>query len=602
MPALIPLVFLLSSSYLLQQYFNMGWRASLLLAGILIGVVVTIITETLSAFHLLTSFPVLLIWSVLATISFILALAVLKRGSLAFIYPKFARDEKIILSCIAFILAISGITALSSAPNNWDSMTYHLARVEHWIQNKTIAYYPTNIIRQLYYCPWAEYAITQLRLLTAPQSAVHLVQWFSMLGAVMGVSLIAKQWGASHRGQLLASLLAITVPMGILQSVSTQTDYVITFWLICFVFFLMKLQHDFKILYVVAIALSLGLAFLTKGYGYIMAIPFMAWLTWSILKAGRIKRLWVVVFIIIIAISLNAGYYYRNAQAFGSMRGVKNSLLNASFDAKVLGGNLLRNLGVHLATPVPQFNDALEKTLSHTAAFLHIDINDSRAIYLKNKFSIAPITYDEDISGNLLHLILFGLIIFMYCRNRRRYAGLGSYLLVLACAVILFCWTVRYQPWISRFHLPFFILFCPVAGVVMDRISRPMRWVVAVLFIAAMPYLFLNTNHPWFGSSSIWQQSMTAQTFRGKKFESSYRQAAVQLGEKNCGQVGIVLGGGDWEYPLWVLLKEQYPAKDLRIEHVQVTNASSQLLYPLGPFNPCAVLTLKGDTLAASFR
>ncbi len=574
----------------------------MLLAGCVTGTAVAIITETLSAFELLTAFPVLLIWSALATLSFILALLVFKQASLVVVDPKFSRDEKIILSCIAFILAISAITALSSAPNNWDSMTYHLARVEHWIQNKTVAYYPTNIIRQLYYCPWAEYAITQLRLLAAPQPAVNMIQWLSMLGAVMGVSLIAKHLGASRRGQLVASLLAITVPMGILQSVSTQTDYVATFWLICFVFFLMKLQHDFKMLYVVATAVSLGLALLTKGYAYIIAVPLMAWLTWSFLKVGRIKRLGAVMIICLIAISLNAGHYYRNAEAFGSVRGVKNSLLNASFDVKVLGGNLLRNLGVHLATPLPQLNEAIEKTLSRTASFLHIDINDSRAIYLKNKFTIAPITYDEDISGNLLHLILFGLIIFICCRNLKRYAGVWPYMLVLTSAVILFCWTLRYQPWISRFHLPFFILCCPIAGVVMESVSRQMRWVVmAVVFMAAMPYVFLNVNHPWVGPSSIWQQSMTAQTFRGKEFESSYRQRTVQLGEKHCDQIGIVLGGGDWEYPLWVLLKEQHLA-NLRIEHVQVTNASNQLPYPLGPFNPCAVLTLKGDALETSLR
>ena len=42
-------------------------------------------------------------------------------------------------------------------PNNWDSMTYHLTRVEHWMQRQTVIHYATNNVRQVSQPPLAEY-------------------------------------------------------------------------------------------------------------------------------------------------------------------------------------------------------------------------------------------------------------------------------------------------------------------------------------------------------------------------------------------------------------------------------------------------------------
>ena len=67
--------------------------------------------------------------------------------------------ERALLISIVFIALVIAFTAWSFPPNTWDSMTYHLSRVAHWVQNHSLEHYPTHILRQLSYCPFAEYVI-----------------------------------------------------------------------------------------------------------------------------------------------------------------------------------------------------------------------------------------------------------------------------------------------------------------------------------------------------------------------------------------------------------------------------------------------------------
>lgn len=57
--------------------------------------------------------------------------------------------------------------------------------------------------------PWAEYAMLTLLALSGGNWLDNLVQWFAMVGSVIGVSLIAKLLGANSRCQLLAGLMCV---------------------------------------------------------------------------------------------------------------------------------------------------------------------------------------------------------------------------------------------------------------------------------------------------------------------------------------------------------------------------------------------------------
>ncbi len=78
-----------------------------------------------------------------------------------------------------------------------------MARVVHWIQNQTVAHYPTNIPYQLVLPPWSGFAIMHFHILHGGDQWANFVQWFSMIGSIIGVSLLAKELGAEREARCL---------------------------------------------------------------------------------------------------------------------------------------------------------------------------------------------------------------------------------------------------------------------------------------------------------------------------------------------------------------------------------------------------------------
>ena len=594
MLVLLPAIFFCATSVMIIRQFKTGRRISVLVSALITGALITFITELFSLFHCLGPFQTALAWLAATIFPLVMALPDLKKISREKYWDgnSLFYDERFLLVLIEAALIITVITAVFSAPNAWDSMTYHLSRVEHWLQDRTVSYYPTNDIRQLYYCPWAEFAIAQLRLLCPWEPIVNLLQWFAMAGSLIAVSLITQQMGGSRRSQLIACFSAVILPMGILESVSTQNDYVETFWLLCFICFANEMRRHYKSLFIFSAGAGLGLALLTKGYGYVLMIPFLVYLLASM--TGVSKKIKTAFIIIICVLVLNAGYYTRNQSAFGSLTAAKEDLATSSPGLKVLAGNLMRNFGVEMDTPSKKVNYTLAMGLSKISTWLGIDFYYDPQASL-NPFFVKGYHMNECYSGNFLHMILFALVFILCCFKPPQGQGVRLYAFLICCAGILFCWSIRYQHWVTRFHLPLFIMFCPVFGVFMDRVLSPRKLILlgALFFLFSFPFLFFDFYHPWFGETSIWQIPYNKQYYISRPVVHNYMGMARQIRSLGCQQVGIISNSDSWEYPLWTLLKKQGAGGPLRIEHLDVKNDSSHIPYPLGRFDPCAIVTIE---------
>ena len=102
--------------------------------------------------------------------------------------------------------------ALVSPPNTPDAMLYHMPRVVYWLEHHNVSLYPTIYPPQAFMPPWSEYALTHLFALAEGDRFVNLVQWFSLVGCGLGVSLVARSLGAAPLGQVFAAAAAMTIP------------------------------------------------------------------------------------------------------------------------------------------------------------------------------------------------------------------------------------------------------------------------------------------------------------------------------------------------------------------------------------------------------
>ena len=96
---------------------------------------------------------------------------------------------------VAVVVAAELVVAVLAEPNNFDSHTYHLPRIEHWLAQGSVEFFPTVIHRQVTLPPGAEYLLTHLRLLAGTDAAYNLLQWCAGVGCLVVVTRIAAQFG-----------------------------------------------------------------------------------------------------------------------------------------------------------------------------------------------------------------------------------------------------------------------------------------------------------------------------------------------------------------------------------------------------------------------
>lgn len=617
----MPIIFLISAYILLYLIYRRDhdWRTAVLLSTVSWAVSATVVAEFLSFFSALTMEGLLVAWVVINLGLGFLYVRRYRKSSLSS-RPEpqdqpVTRFQQILLIGVVCIIVGTGITALLSPPNNWDSMTYHLGRVIHWAQNQSVGHYPTHIPRQLYSGPGPAFVVVQLFILTGDWF-LNLVQWFSMVVSLLGVSLITERLGGNLRSQLIAVVISATIPMGILQSSSTQTDYVVSLWLVCFVYFsLTTIQNRISWTYVPALGASLGLAILTKPTAYLYGFPFALWLLFVGIRYLHWKVWQPLGLSCGIIVLLNLGQYSRNLKVFDSLLGPTGQDSD-SYGLAILLSNILRNLALHLSTPIRSINLITIRIVTAIHQILGVDPSDpSITSPPGQKFDIHSLVNHEDLAGNPQHLllILLCIVVFVLFRKRlktREQLLWATYLLCCLVGFLLFCFLVIWSPWRSRVHLPVFVLLSPWVGMTLSELfKKPIANTITAGFLAiSFFWVLCNETRPLVINTkfveerkveTIFNQSRADRYFSSRpKLAKPFLATVDYLAGQSCSDIGLIIGGDTWEYPLWKLGREQ-SKRPLRFEHLQVNNPSSALASqpPHQDFEACMVMTVKPEYL-----
>ncbi len=557
------------------------------------GIFIWLLVEILSLFEQLTFLPVFcLLNAVLLGLACWIFLHYNKKKSFPHIkFPRLNNKEFILLFIIISIMSIQFITAISCVPNEGDSLGYRMTRVMHWIQNKSLVPFTTEMLRQNTYPPFAEYHVLLLQIFTNSDRLANLVQWFYALGTLMISSLIAVQLGLNRLGQLLTCALIVTLPMGISQSATTQNDYVASFWIMAGIYFLFKLRTTHQLPDAIGVGIAVGLAFLTKGTSYFLLIPFLL-ITLISLTKSNIQRAVTYSFIItLIALAINMPHATRLKEINQTPLSTSQNLRNQDLGIKPLLLNLSRNIGMLLVTPLKEINQFTFNTITHINQQLGLDANDPRYTYPEKSYKTQHLAFDDRYAMNPLHLLLILITTISLLVFHRRNTGETIIYLVGTClAILLFNLILKWQPFHARFHLPFFIAFMPLCALWLCRFPKTMLSICLILFIYAIPFIVFNYQRPLLGPITIFNTPKDNQYFiKNNAMTIEYQTAAQIITSQHCKAIGIYGHDKAREYPLWALLKKPLDYST-RIENIIIDGTPK---YPLGPFTPCLIADFK---------
>ncbi|MBF0331386.1 MAG: hypothetical protein HQL17_05565 [Candidatus Omnitrophica bacterium] len=567
-------------------------RQAFLRTTLVMGLLTVLATQTLSTFHNLNTTFTAAFWLGMALIA--IRILICHKTRIPRLHTDFLSLSPAWLG-VGSLALISAVLGTISAPNSFDSMTYHLPRVMHWAQNGSIEPFATHLSTQLWIPPLAEYALLNLFLLSGNDNLFWAIQWGAYIGCAVTASLIAQTFGINKRGQAASALIAATIPMAVLQSNSTQTDLVAAFWSMSAVYWLILwMQDKGRITLAICSATSLALGLLTKGTPLFLVTPFLALAAIFYFWKQEFKRVAILLGLTItIALLINGPFLNQTRTCFNTINRMdtETKAVNQSWDGPALLSNLLRGVAIHLTTPCQRLNDKLRDALVSAHTMIGAKLNDPRTTFGPTEFLHKKDMFYEARAGNFLHFCLLltasAAILF-----RRKQFGLlpAAYVLALITGVLLLTGYLKWNLWVGRFHMGFFLLGAPVITLVLakaDPSGRLLKWSGILLFIAALPWAVLNTSRPLFGVHTPGTSARPQQYFtHDPQIAQGYISAAAAIRAQGCAKVGLILANDEWEYPLWALLRDA--ASPVEIRHVGVLNNSRQ--YEDASWDPCIII------------
>ena len=576
-----------------------GWGRIFLRSLIVCGAIMVWGTELLSLGHAVTPAALAGLWTLPILAGAAVVLSRLARGQRprvpVLVAPR-SWSQGLLLVGILLVAGITAVVAWHAPPLSWDALTYHMARVAHWAQNRSLAHYATGIPRQNVMTPGAEMAVLNLYVLGGGDRLANFVQWGAMVVSVIGAARLARQLGAGRTGQLFSAVFVAAMPVGIAQASSAYTDYVVAAWMTVVASEVLDLSRGDEAPNPLFVGLASGMAGLTKltSAGYLMALALYASFG-LVRRVGVARTLRASAAVAALFVGLNAGYYSRNLATYGNLLGSQRyvSLISVPFvDWRVVVSNVARNLSLHAGTPWERINRFLLWGVAGVHVKMGLDINDPRTSN-EQDFRILIPRPDELRSGNLLQgglaVAAVAVLAAVGLRRDSRAGTVLGYVGVVGLGFAIQSSVMKFTVFGSRYHLILFVLLAPAVAFVVQKLpDLAIAALGAGLVVYAWPWLVRLEPRPLIADREGRGVLTTAREtlYAPPGLEFPFQTITDVIRGDSCRSVGIMLGGDAPEYLLWVDLGA--PREDLTIEWIVAGTPSER--YRRADFVPCAVV------------
>ncbi|MFJ8685825.1 phospholipid carrier-dependent glycosyltransferase [Micromonospora wenchangensis] len=507
------------------------------------------------------------------------------------------RGERLLAGTVLAVVLTELVVALLAEPNNFDSQTYHLPKVEHWVAQGSLEFWPTAIHRQVTIPPGAEYLLLHLRLFTGGDALHNLVQWAAGIGCLLAATRITAQLGGGRRAQLVTAFLLATTPMVALQATSTQTDLVAAAWAACAATLVLDgLRRRAGLTDALALGAATGLTALTKTSGLIAVGPLL--LLWGLAQLRLARRpaggvpdraaptggrqvartVGGSLLVLLVAATVVGPFLARETAEFGHPLGpprLRESIPMERHDPAAVLVNALRIGHTAFDTPLAPLRAGTASAIMDGSRAVGVDPQDRAITFGREVFPVPAWYPDEDRVAFPLAgaLALVGAVVAL-ARPRRvvpgRSAALRAYAGVVVGAVVLHTAMIKWQPWGNRLLLYALVLAVPLAGLWVDAVLRRRAGagrrsvaaglVVTVLATSALAgVLALSYGFPrrLVGAGSVFTTGEWDTRFlRRPQWADEFRWAASAVRASDARRIGLVQQNDNWEYPWWLLLRD----------------------------------------------
>ena len=562
-------------------------------------------TEVLSAFKAISYLSLWMCWLVLDA-GLLLGCFLNKKIKIKHLFKK---EKKYTLGILA--LGMIGL-AIKTIPYNWDSMTYHLPRIFHWLQNGTVEHYATNIGRQAASPVLGAFVNLHVYAMSGGNDIfVNLLQSISFLSSGILVYAIAERIGCSRKYCYIASMLFYSMPIAFAESFTTQVDNFACFWMLCFSYLLLGFidtQEEIVLspkttFRIAVLSLDVAFGYLTKpsiGFGILI---MLFWLFITVVKRrNRVVPLVVYFFLAgIIIICMVMPESIRNLstyQALASQETGQRQLIGSGHE-RYIAVNFVKNFTYNMPTVwIYNSTDLVWKYVMRFSRFLGVDIDNPAISEDGREFQVRdPQNYDNSSAVNpiLIWLLVICVILFIFYNCRKKWVGTkNQYFIVAGISFCVFCAVLRWEPFVSRYMISYFAVLCPaLAGQLELFFSNCKIWkdkvesnFIAILcFLCCTEIIGMIYYH---GEIALEQTEDNGYFVTRKEIAESYVQLAEMLNQENYQNIGLLTGGDSYEYPLTVMLKNY-----VRIEHVNVENETGK--YEDSNFIPDVLVAINYD-------
>jgi hypothetical protein len=272
---------------------------------------------------------------------------------------------------------------------------------------------------------------------------------------------------------------------------------------------------------------------------------------------------------------INAGYWARNTQRYGSPLGPTNvrgsNFTNNTFSIGTVASNMVRNAALHLATPSTAANSVIEQSAIRVVHAFGADEDDPRTTWRGASFHVFPVMLDENFMGNPAHLgLLFVTLVVVIVSPSLRRSMLLLYASGLVVAFVAFCAVLKWQPYHTRLHLTLFVLWSAAIGTVMERKWRQSitNSIGVLLLSLAVPAVVSNRSRPLLTTPdgiNVVSATRNSLYFRNRPaLFQPYSEAAGLVDATSCRTIALDIPPSSYEYPLLVLLNAEQGDKDVR--------------------------------------